>query len=1665
MEALLPSEIARLVLGYLEEEKCGDAAKCFLNSSPHLGEIRALSQRGKKYPTKVNGLSLKDVLEEYCTVHTIVQESVSSMSEQPNGTMIECLQSLVRACQPVQVHINLHPHQGQNALSSKSENSEMSTFSSRPRSRKTNSHGQIVEGDDSPDQPIVFPQILPDSSSTHSPFAVANIDSTQSAQHVPLTPPVTTCKSQIHHPNQNSNTKLPTELSTHQKANAISQLANQMELRVQENSLMAHSESSAHQKADAMSHTSTFKNDCIDSFQEPAPLLTPGQMSVTSQHLVHVSSVPQSAVMQVPRTEFTPQPGENVSLPSTVPDTMQRDFSKTEEPVRSYTVTKCFGSNIVILENDDPQSSLPISAINSSNITKAEDGQKLFTKLKIPTPIKTNPPAEHRLTEGFLRNGVVEVMVEKVNQELVEEISSDDSQKHIEGSQSGERKKHLRKKKSGSSNQLLYDNLVADAVYTPSKVEPEKSSSAGINFLPDGVTPAKGIMEVDNMTPMTKLLKSITSPSNENYLDPTQFASLIDIPESATKFKEKKSPVVEVPAVVPQGPPPPIVVNESYKIQMPPTINYVYCQSNQQISQYLNEKGVSTLYTDEVQIMPPLAPILPKVQIPRAPSTSSCGSSQTQEAPKNKKRQSRPKRCITRGGRQSAGQIRSSASDESNKEKNTVTLYAADGKDVSTTISYSASSDMPILVSDVSEEIAEAQHLDTHAAESCFTKPIENEGIEETAAHPEIAVQPEIADQPQIIDKPEIASQPDIVTQPETVPQPETSDVISEEKEDSFTKGVALQSQNSSVVRNTPGFTGRRRPLVKRTSLSTPRRRHSHIRALDFSTPTKDLPHDQSMRRANTSPKNMSINALSPRTTGKTVRSSVRGSLFKAPGDKSQRTSKAKAHLFKSPEYIMGLSSGFKNPVVTSTPDETCSKVDISVVRLPSEAWDKVGGVSLILDTDISPVKRKEPTCKKTLGTGAWDSDLRLLLPGSQSQQPPPPVSSRKRKNTQPAGKKKPSKKSKVVEVDESTKADDNSLNNTQDICNESEMEMAKRLETNLMNSSSEPVSPVKQVGISGVQTLPSPPKPDKADNKEDKSDTKETIIGNESKSVRCTPSSQLNDKSNPLNGSIEIDEPNITTTSAKPLASEEACNVRATEEQVVAQDSQADDKIKTPVPDPSAVTEMGRIRMNQATWKESFSFDTPVKDDMANIIPQTPRFLDPSTASGEDTPRTKIIKAIPYCPVQSAGTPIPTVPPTPTIHATSVPPTVSPNGPAYFEPIQPPPVSSSPRTSAKGQSDNLESILIKECSRMEAGGIRQMSRKPVLGEVSINSSEGDSEDFINTNDKISKSDHIDRTKEKESYGCARLRCYQRKTTAFNELVRETFPGLLHTCKNKNTTSGDDTDECLIVSPSNPCDQKPENFGCKTKSNKDSDPLSPSTILEDVKSDTSSTAAISITSQMSTNIDGMKIEEALNIIHGSSIEKLPKMTPQKVTTIILSPAKQIALCKKSLSTPVKPKIQRTKTPSSKKKKSAPQNSIDQSTDDESSDSSSSDSSSSDSDSNNSSSSSSEEGTPVKGNISSVKIIPSKVESQSDMPRFDDHRKAEECSIECPSKEVQEPRSDKTEDVAQSSPNAELEQNNHKENVQESRSEVIEDLVQSIPNPDLKQNNCEENEDL
>ncbi|XP_023219026.1 protein NPAT-like isoform X2 [Centruroides sculpturatus] len=75
----MPSEIARLVLGYLKETNCANTWEMFLSESPHLHEYKQLFNEGKEYPTNFNGKSLLDILHYYYTASLKDSTAASEM--------------------------------------------------------------------------------------------------------------------------------------------------------------------------------------------------------------------------------------------------------------------------------------------------------------------------------------------------------------------------------------------------------------------------------------------------------------------------------------------------------------------------------------------------------------------------------------------------------------------------------------------------------------------------------------------------------------------------------------------------------------------------------------------------------------------------------------------------------------------------------------------------------------------------------------------------------------------------------------------------------------------------------------------------------------------------------------------------------------------------------------------------------------------------------------------------------------------------------------------------------------------------------------------------------------------------------------------------------------------------------------------------------------------------------------------------------------------------------------------------------------------------------------------------------------------------------------------------------------------------------------------------
>ncbi|XP_021377418.1 mucin-17-like [Mizuhopecten yessoensis] len=84
----LPSEIARLVLGYLQSEGYVKTYKNFVKECPHLSEYVNFMKKGQYYPLTINGLALMQILEEYGALR--VAETTKKLTPNPALSSLWC---------------------------------------------------------------------------------------------------------------------------------------------------------------------------------------------------------------------------------------------------------------------------------------------------------------------------------------------------------------------------------------------------------------------------------------------------------------------------------------------------------------------------------------------------------------------------------------------------------------------------------------------------------------------------------------------------------------------------------------------------------------------------------------------------------------------------------------------------------------------------------------------------------------------------------------------------------------------------------------------------------------------------------------------------------------------------------------------------------------------------------------------------------------------------------------------------------------------------------------------------------------------------------------------------------------------------------------------------------------------------------------------------------------------------------------------------------------------------------------------------------------------------------------------------------------------------------------------------------------------------------------
>lgn len=213
---------------------------------------------------------------------------------------------------------------------------------------------------------------------------------------------------------------------------------------------------------------------------------------------------------------------------------------------------------------------------------------------------------------------------------------------------------------------------------------------------------------------------------------------------------------------------------------------------------------------------------------------------------------------------------------------------------------------------------------------------------------------------------------------------------LEEPKQDTAANQSATSFVEDPISKRTPKSLLKSRSKNHRLSLSTPRRRSSHIRALDFTTPMKI----QSSRKP--------TDREAVKFSADRSKIACRSSLFTSPP--LNNTTVNQNSYTKSCEAQYN-----KPPIATRSP----------APKLQG-GWERVNGMGLIIGVDGSPEKfepstQAEVKAKPTTAKKSWDEDLRKSL---QLESEPEPVKSKSRKRTAASRKKNsPVAKKKALKI------------------------------------------------------------------------------------------------------------------------------------------------------------------------------------------------------------------------------------------------------------------------------------------------------------------------------------------------------------------------------------------------------------------------------------------------------------------------------------------------------------------------------------------------------------------------------------------------------------------------------------------------------------------------
>ncbi|XP_057335876.1 uncharacterized protein LOC130674541 isoform X2 [Microplitis mediator] len=894
MEGILPSEIARLVLGYLEENECTEAAASFLTTSPHLQECRDVLQRGKKFSTKVNNFTLTYIMEKYWSVMGFVKDKLSRVDD--CDMLKQCLHTddleeqiklLIDGSSRGQrffVNINVPQAQGGSPI-----------LSSSMRKRK---HSGTQDREKCKRQFKL---------NVNNDLPALNTDATQLDQ----LPGNSEAKERVIKNLKESVFKS----SKSAPGSAATEMKEKMVGGDDKKQLVPMKNSTATDTEELM-HFSTAEVQTLDieSDGELEPDTPIGNLSLLTKEMLNRTEIQERIAENINKAlqpvdlsslikETIPadNPEGNTSIMTELNNAIKTIVSKTEtDPMFEQFLDEIIGTNV-----DDSSPNDSPSNLNSAD--RFNEGQNSVPADGIEDPIKRHSASSEL-------NGATE-------HDTLDDLNAAAIQSII------------------NANKITQQNNSSDSVDTRPVENSEPSLPTDVSkpsTKTDG--PSTGITQLLSPPRSVTSALSIGIPNSPSVSPDSQAEApgsiLAPVSEVCGNPADVKLPATKVRRTRRQKPKP-VIIQEENVVTLP---TLVVCSQNE-LTKYISGPGPQLMPTSTSKY-PSIAPrpstetlFLRTVQVPKMnPPVVAPAPSTFQPVVKfepSKKKFLLPKPQVTK------------------EKEEPVTAYENNCLD--------EISDMPALNLDES-----TSHSGTGL--SPFLKLNKRKRSPEPAAPP---ARP----------SPVAAALAPVPAVPETVPSVASDPLPTIDL--TVDANVPLEASTHEIIKRTPKSLMKSRAKNYRLSLSTPRRRSSHVRALDFNTPTLNSSRRYSVTSARPSP------------------------------SRSMNKSICRTSLFNSP-VIKNLAASPKKKMASKTPSKSLNPMEVPIAtRSPAPTlkgnWNKVSGVDTIIgydsqsDSCVSPPKKIQAIEAPEAGVRkSWDSDLRqaIIIPEEDK-----PVKSRRNSN------------------------------------------------------------------------------------------------------------------------------------------------------------------------------------------------------------------------------------------------------------------------------------------------------------------------------------------------------------------------------------------------------------------------------------------------------------------------------------------------------------------------------------------------------------------------------------------------------------------------------------------------------------------------------------------